>query len=465
LNREGKNKKIKKKLILIIILGLIVLASLLWFALIRFEGREPAVTIDLPSPFIGKSHDVTVSVSDLQSGIRKIWVGLLKDGKEVTLHEADYPSTGFWGKGQVHETAIEINVNPAKLGFSDGDAVLRAAAWDYSWQGWMDGNKAYIEKNLTIDTRSPEIEILSSAHNITQGGAGLAIYRVSEPCPQSGVYIGDRFFPGYSGMTKDPNIFSAFFSLGYDQSVKTEIFISATDRAGNGNRAGINHYLRRKVFRKDTIAITDKFLNWKMPEFNDELSGLGQADLIDKFLFINRDQRRADYEKIQQVCSKTDPVLHWKGSFLRLPNSAPRARFADHRTYKYQGQVVDEQVHLGVDLASLKHAPVPAANNGVVVYAESLGIYGKTVIVDHGFGLFSMYSHLNEISVSPGKKLSRGDILGHTGVSGLAGGDHLHFSIIIHNTFVNPIEWWDASWIENNILTKIDSAVSRFGVE
>ena len=99
------------------------------------------------------------------------------------------------------------------------------------------------------------------------------------------------------------------------------------------------------------------------------------------------------------------------------------------------------------------------------MFAEKLGIYGKTIIIDHGFGLFSMYSHLNEISVSPGKKLSRGDILGHTGVSGLAGGDHLHFSIIIHNTFVNPIEWWDASWIENNILTKIDSAVSRFGVE
>jgi murein DD-endopeptidase MepM/ murein hydrolase activator NlpD len=153
--------------------------------------------------------------------------------------------------------------------------------------------------------------------------------------------------------------------------------------------------------------------------------------------------------------------LHWKGRFLRLPKSAPRARFADHRKYTYKGKVIDQQVHLGVDLASLKRSPVPAANNGVIVFADRLGIYGRTVFIDHGFGLFSMYAHLNQIAVKAGQKISKGDILGKTGNTGLAGGDHLHFSILIHDTFVNPVEWWDAAWIKNNISSKIDMVKTR----
>jgi murein DD-endopeptidase MepM/ murein hydrolase activator NlpD len=463
LSKESKNKRLKLKIVLILVL--IILVPLLWYAIIRLEGKEPVLAIDLPSSYIGKSRDIAISVSDPQSGIRKLWVGLLKDGKEATLLETDYPTSGISGKGQTADAVVDINVKPAELGFSDGDAILRVAAWDYSWRSWLEGNKTYIEKNVTIDTRPPKIEVLTSAHNISQGGAGLVIYKLSEPCPQSGVYIGDRVFPGYSGIAKDANVITAFVSLGYDQSLKTEVYIYAADRAGNEDRAGINHYLKRKRFRKDVINLSDKFLNWKMPEFSDALSDHSGADLIDKFLSVNRNLRQANFEKIQEVCSKTDAVLHWRGKFMRLPRSAPRAGFGDQRTYKYQGKVVDKQIHLGVDLASLKHSQVPAANNGVVVYADSLGIYGNTVIIDHGFGLFSMYSHLNQIAVSVGQKMSTGDVLGQTGVSGLAGGDHLHFSVIVHNSFVNPIEWWDAAWIKNNISAKIDTVKARFGQE
>ena len=122
--------------------------------------------------------------------------------------------------------------------------------------------------------------------------------------------------------------------------------------------------------------------------------------------------------------------------------------------------MVDHQVHLGIDLASLARSTVPAANKGRVAFEGLLGIYGNTVLLDHGFGLFSMYSHLSEIHVQKGQIVSRGDPLGLTGSTGLAGGDHLHFSILIHQTFVNPIEWWDAAWIENNILSKIEAVPS-----
>jgi murein DD-endopeptidase MepM/ murein hydrolase activator NlpD len=115
---------------------------------------------------------------------------------------------------------------------------------------------------------------------------------------------------------------------------------------------------------------------------------------------------------------------------------------------------------MGIDLASLVNSPVPAANSGVVVFAEPLGIYGRTVIIDHGFGLFSMYSHLSFIAVKAGDSVSKGGNVGRTGSTGMAGGDHLHFSMLINDTFVNPVEWWDKKWIQNNVWSKIEQVQS-----
>jgi len=71
-----------------------------------------------------------------------------------------------------------------------------------------------------------------------------------------------------------------------------------------------------------------------------------------------------------------------------------------------------------------------------------------------------MYAHLSQISVNPGDVVSRGDKLGRTGSSGMAGGDHLHFSMLIDDIFVNPVEWWDKNWIQNNVTAKIEWARS-----
>jgi murein DD-endopeptidase MepM/ murein hydrolase activator NlpD len=136
------------------------------------------------------------------------------------------------------------------------------------------------------------------------------------------------------------------------------------------------------------------------------------------------------------------------------------AGFAEHRSYVYNGREIDQQVHLGQDLASLKEAEVPAANNGLVVFTGPLGIYGQSVIVDHGWGLFSLYSHLSKISVEKGQKVNKGGILGNTGETGMAGGDHLHFSIMVQGQFVDPLEWWDPHWIKDQINRQLASAVS-----
>ena len=112
---------------------------------------------------------------------------------------------------------------------------------------------------------------------------------------------------------------------------------------------------------------------------------------------------------------------------------------------------MDQQTHLGEDLASLVNSPVYAGNNGVVVYAEPLGIYGQTVILDHGLGVFSSYSHMSQIDVKVGDKLDKGAVLGRTGTTGLAAGDHLHFAINLQGEFVDPLEWWDPHWLKDQV--------------
>ncbi len=437
---------------------MILIVPVAWFLSTRFEGEKPSVTLELPSLSIKASQELSISVSDTKSGLRMLWIGLYKDGKEFVLFERNFPATSLLGGGKIHEKSFKIKVEPRKMGITDGKAILRIVARDFSWRGWWHGNKTYIEKNITIDTLSPEIDILSRVHNINQGGAALAIYRLSEPCPKSGICVGENFFPGYSGYFKDPDIFMAFFALSYDQGPKTKIFVKATDQAGNIKRAGISYYIKKKTFKKDVLNISDQFLNWKMPEFDIDVPGDSKTAMLDKFLKVNRDLRKINYRKVTELGGETDAALYWKGAFIRLPRSANRAGFADQREYKCNGRIIDRQIHLGVDLASIAHAPIPAANNGKVAFVDSLGIYGKTVVIDHGFGLHSMYSHLSGFDVQKGQMVAKGEIIGRTGLTGLAGGDHLHFGILIHNTFTNPVEWWDATWIKNNITGKINKA-------
>ncbi len=444
------------KLLSTALAGLFVLFGIIAIWVICFEGRPPAIHLKLPSPSIGISQELQLTVSDDRSGLRKIWIGIVRDRRERTIFEKEYPGKAIFTGGKIKKDTLKVIIEPKKLDLPDGKAILRISVRDFSWRKWWKGNSKYLEQEILIDTRAPDITVLTQVHNITRGGSGLVIYRLSEPCPQSGVFVGGDFFPGHAGYFKNRDILMAFCALNHTQGRGTEIFVKATDYAQNSSRAGINYHIRKKKFRKDRLRLPESFLNRKVPEFDKELPHLTQGALIDRFLAINRDVRKKNYERIMELTQKTTNTLFWKGVFLRQPKSARKAGFADYRDYLYKGKKVDSQVHLGIDLASLPFSSVLASNSGKVVFGDNLGIYGKTVIIDHGFGLMSMYAHLSQVNVKPEQTVSHGEVVGRTGSTGLAGGDHLHFSIIVNKTFVNPIEWWDAKWIENNITSKIE---------
>jgi murein DD-endopeptidase MepM/ murein hydrolase activator NlpD len=440
------------------ILGPVVLLFLVPLTILlvkRMEGHAPSAVLEMEAAALGADRSLTLKVADPQNGIRQVWVGILKDGKETVLMDKHFRAGNIWMGGLSREETLSVPVEPKAHGITDGKAKLMIVVRDYSWRHWGAGNQNNQERDVIIDTRAPEIDVVSGPLYITQGGSGVVVYRLSEDCAASGVQVGDDFYSGYHGDFKDSQMYLAFLSLGYQQGRSTSLAVTATDFAGNQGRVGLHANIKPRKFKHDTIRISDSFLEGKMPEFVPQVPDATGAAMIDIFLQVNRKLRRQNYEELVQHTGKPDTQLHWQGDFMRLPGAANRAGFADHRRYVYKGKTIDEQDHLGVDLASLQNSPVPAANTGKVVLVESVGIYGNTVMIDHGYGLFSMYSHLSSSHVSKGQMVAKGDIIGKTGMTGLAGGDHLHFGMLVNRTFVNPVEWWDGHWIEDNVLSKI----------
>ena len=450
---NAKKNTSKAWLLGVVVLLLVVPLTVLLIK--RMEGTPPTVAMELGSTSLGADASIKLNLADAKSGIRDVQVAIFKDGKETVVLDKQFPSRSMLVGGVIREETLSVPVEPKAHSITDGKAVLRVAVRDYSWRNWGSGNRYYEERQVFIDTQSPSINVLSGALYLNQGGSGVVVYKLSEDCPTSGVNVGDDFYPGYGGHFKDPLTRMAFIALSFEQGRGTKLAVSATDFAGNQGRVALAAHINPKKFRRDKIVLSDGFLNSKMPEFVSQVPVSPGAPPIDIFLKVNGDLRRQNYETLAGHTAHPDTRIHWQGDFLRLPNAANRAGYADHRTYIYKGKSVDEQNHMGMDLASLQNSPVPAANNGKVVMAESVGIYGNSVMIDHGMGLFSLYSHLSAMDVSPGQMVNKGDIIGKTGMTGLAGGDHLHFGMFVNKTFVNPVEWWDAHWIHDNILIKI----------
>lgn len=430
--------------------GLLALALAAFFWLVGEMGK-PQVALDGEISHLGLSKQISLKASDAKSGLSSIEVALIQEGKKAVLFEKAYPRAGYLSGAGPLQIEENIEFAPKALGFKDGAAELVVKAVDFSLWNWFRGNITVQSVAVTIDTKPPVISVMESPKYIKGGGAGVVVYRVSEPAGRHGVMINDIFYPGFTMPKRGEGIYGACMGLPHDIAALEKAFVVAADRAGNEAKSPFTMDLHVRKIVSDKIGISDAFLSAKLPEFATyypELSGTP----VEQFIKVNNDIRQANYKKIQEICAKFQPERLWDGRFGRMEGS-PKAGYADHRTYLYNNEKIDEQVHLGVDIASLEHSNVEAANRGLVVFAEYLGIYGNTVILDHGQGVFSLYSHMSQIDVPVGTMVEKGGLLGLTGTTGMAGGDHLHFSMLVNGIFVDPIEWWDEEWVKLHMLS------------
>ena len=216
----------------------------------------------------------------------------------------------------------------------------------------------------------------------------------------------------------------------------------------------LTYELKNVKYKKSTIALSENFLQNKIASLIEDVAAR-QGTPKEQFIAVNKTLRKVNEDKITAVTKIATPQMLWRGAFAQLSNSKVEANFADFRTYTYQGEPVDSAYHLGYDLSVTKHYPVEASNAGKIAFAAPLGIYGNAVIIDHGLGLFSLYGHLSAIDVKVGDSVTQRQVLGKTGETGLAAGDHLHFGIFLGGLPVLPVEWWDQKWIDDNITPKL----------
>lgn len=425
-----------------VVLAVAAVLAAVWY---KMDRRPPTMSI-LPRPgFANDKAAFTIQSHDIGEGLARLSLVIRQNGQQIPLFDRSFPApTEAWNS----------TFSLGGKGVKDGPLDLIATAEDKSKINWGSGNITTLTIPLVLDNKAPRISLKASTHYLNQGGSAAVNYSISEKAALTGVQVGSRIYPGFES---SPGQYFCLYAFPHNEKASTTPVLVTEDMAGNKAQTSLPVSVKAIRYKKDNLQISDGFLSAKMPQFS---SLTNTSDLFDTFLRVNSEVRVQNNERIARIGAISSPAPLWKGAFIRLPNAAPRAGYGDHRTYFYKGKKVDEADHLGVDLASTKNAPVPAANAGKVVAVEDIGIYGQTVIIDHGLGLQTLYAHLNEFKVSVGDMVQKGQVIGTTGETGMALGDHLHFGILISGTPVTPIEWWDLQWIKDKLGETLPSAAS-----
>jgi hypothetical protein len=453
---EMKKSRIKSPRFVITLLpAIVIVVVLIWFFGSIFEGEKPQADLSPLPAYLSGNVAFTVTVSDTKMGLRKAKVSIKQEGPASIVLEKAFPYDGLLNKNGIHLFQDDFTIDPSKLNLVQGQASLVVEVHDFSKRRGGDGNLAIIEHPMVVDTMPPSVAALTRNHNVNMGGSGLIIYKVSSDVVESGVLVNDLLFPGMPYMN-DPGegIHICYFAFPYHAKRDTPLHLWAKDRADNETRKPFFHHIRQSRFRKDTIRISDRLMESMISSFPPDIFKPGSST-VEKYLYLNKELRKENHHFLQELCQSSTEEKLWDGPWLRMKNAATMANFGDKRFYYYDGKLVDEAVHLGVDLASLARSPVEASNSGRVVFAQDLGIYGNTVVIDHGQGLYTMYGHLSTIEVTVDQTVTKGETIGTSGTSGLATGDHLHFGFLVHGVPVNPIEWWDGHWIRDNVEKKL----------
>jgi len=404
--------------VLLIVVAAVALGG--YYLAPRFERSAPQITLTPDSDVLGVAP-LEILVTDQGAGLKSVTATLSAGGTEHNLAGEQYAEP-------VKEKKLTVAASKI-TGLKEGPAVLRIAARDRSLWGFFKGNETVVQKNLTIDVTPPTLELIADDRYINFGGVGAIVYKSSPDTAKSGVKIGNYFFPGTKGQIKDqPEHFFVLFAHPYNVPASAKAVLVATDKAGNTREMALVYELKNVNYKKSTIALTDSFLQNKVvPLVKDADARQGAPK--DVFVAVNTRLRKENEAKIAEITGKSTAPMLWSGAFAQLSNSKVEANFADQRTYTYNNQPVDTAYHVGYDLSVTKRYPVEAANSGRVAFTGDLGIYGNTVILDHGLGLYTLYSHLSAIDVKDGESIKQKQILGKTGETGLAGGDHLHYGV------------------------------------
>jgi murein DD-endopeptidase MepM/ murein hydrolase activator NlpD len=439
-----------------------VVAGGAWF----WAGRLPGPTIELRQPgnFIGQSTMLELMLEAPGGHFDAVEVVLEQGASSFEVFTLDRTEQATVTQDTAERIYVMRPVGAREFPeLREGPARITVRASRPVVYGIRQASSSVVHE-VQVRLQPPQVAVLSNFHFINHGGSEFVVYRATPEDVASGVRVGEITYPGFPasgvGIPTDPALRVAFFALVFAQDLDTPIQVFARDPAGNETLAPLDHRVIPKPYNTSRIGIDDRFIERVVPAIAANWPGepIPTDDALAGFLHINNELRRKNNEFIAGLAQQTSPQIQFSTAFAQLGNSQVESRFADSRTYIYDGKEVDRQVHLGFDLAVTANVPIEAAQSGTVVYAADLGIYGNCVVIDHGLGVQSLYAHLSSIAVHVGDTVAKGGPIGRSGMTGLAGGDHLHFTMLVGGQQVTPVDWWSPQWFEDRVQRKIVAA-------
>jgi murein DD-endopeptidase MepM/ murein hydrolase activator NlpD len=422
------------------LLLIVIAVGAIAFVLLR--STTPIIDISNTTAFVGQATPITVHVHNAH-GIKKGTAVIEQNSTKFPvweMNQASKSAESTWNFTAGLKTTPQLRDGKAKL-------VVEATSND------LRGKTAHAEREVTVVSQPPTVSVDSEQHYLYLGMADLATFNVSGSWTQAGVKVGDQTFRAWPMPGGKSGLFS-LFAFAWNMPAGTIPVVYAGNGTGSDVTSPITVQFPKKEQPKYTthdLQVSDAF----MQKVLGELDPNGSGDPVARFVKINSEMRKANNKTLADLQYKTADHFLFSQPFTRQSNAQTEASFADLRNYIYHGQKIDQQVHLGYDLAVTQHVGVEASNDGNVVYAAPLGIYGNCIVVDHGYGLQTIYGHLSHIDVHEGDMVKRSQVMGQSGMTGMAGGDHVHFAMQLDGVQIDPKEWWDPHWIQDHIARRV----------
>ncbi|WP_456391607.1 M23 family metallopeptidase [Nitratifractor sp.] len=453
--RYGRRRKSRTGLWLFFLLILAIGAGAGYLYLSpKFERIPPRV--DLPSKlYWGPGKVIHVYLEDNQ-GLGS-YEAILSDGKKrLVVASGRFPSPV-----KTTDLAITLPVDSG-LDTKKKPWKLTVTVRDRSLWNLGRGNGTTAQSTVRVDTRPPEVQLISYSPSIVRGGSALVIFKAKDPnLKKVDIQVGKKRFEALPYRAKD--YWAALIAWPFRQE-KFQPRIVAIDIAGNQRTVKIPLKKIYKEYRISRIGLSDRFLEGKIAELaQEDANASGAQGKLARFKAVNEGMRQVNEKLIHDKTAKATPVdfSRWRPrAFYPLKSAKRVADFGDERHYYYRdkNREVSRSYHLGYDLASVRHATIVSSNPATVVYAGYNGIYGNMPILDHGLGLYTLYGHCSQILVNEGEHVAAGQPIAKTGKTGLALGDHLHFGILVQGVEVLPMDWMKQNWINSHIIRVMERA-------
>ncbi len=425
----------RKFLFLLLLVAIIVVAV----RLVRSPKPELEVS---PVSTVGRATPVSVRVR-ARKGVSKLSTIIEQNGTTYQAWALPQPSPS---NDSTFTFPVGTGTTPQ---LKDGKAQLIVEA---TANGPLH-RKATWQGEVNVITHPPSVTVDSDQHYLYTGMADLATFTVSGNYSEAGVRVGQWTFRAWPMPGGKPGMF-ALYAFPWNAPPDTAPVAYAAAAPGVESTSPLVVQFPKKEQPRYTahdLQLDDKFID----RIDNELDPNGSGDSVARFVKINSEMRKANNKTLSDLQYQTTDHFLWSQPFQRQPGAATEAHFADKRSYIYKGKKIDEQVHLGYDLAVTQHVGVQAANDGKVIYAAPLGIYGNCIVLDHGYGLQTIYGHLSQINVHVGDMVKRGEVMGLSGMTGMAGGDHIHYSMQLDGVQIDPKEFWDPHWIQDHIAKRV----------